>query len=149
MAEKRDAPGRIWRAVETARARALQRLDAAARNAVQAPFGATPFVTDLAHRLARDFTAMGLIVHDSPQSITSGGVWLGECPEYPAVIASWTQHTASAAVLGTLRHLDMQTTMNFNLYEIVRLLGYTARLYGPGGAIVVLAPPDPGHRPRI
>ncbi len=149
VAGEQDAPGRIWRAVEAARARALQRLDASAGNAVQPPFGKTPFVTNLARKLARDLTAVGLVVHDSAKSVTDGGVWLGECPDYPAVIATWTQHTASAAVLGALRHLDLQTTMNFNLYEIVRLLGYAARPYGPGGAVVVLGGPERGHRPGI
>lgn len=90
--------------------------------------------------LARDLTALGLVVHDSSKSVTTGGVWLAPCADSPGVIVAWTQHGASAAVLGSRLHLDLQQAMNFDLFEVLHILGYAAKGYGAGGAHVVTAP---------
>ena len=89
--------------------------------------------------LARDLTALGMTVHDSSKSVATGGVWLAPCPEHVGVIVVWTQHDASAAVLGSLLHRDLQETMNIDLAEVLRILGYALRAYGSGGAHVVIA----------
>jgi hypothetical protein len=93
---------------------------------------------ELGKSLARDLTALGLIVHDSSTSVPTGGVWLAPCLERPGVIVSWTQHDASAAVLGPRLHCDLQETMNFDLCGVLRLLGYTVRPYDTGGAHLVI-----------
>ena len=90
--------------------------------------------------LARDLTALGMVVHDSSKSVTAGGVWLGPCPDHPGVIVAWTQHDASAAVLGGDLHRDLQETLNFGLDDALRILGYAVKTYGTGGAHVVTAP---------
>lgn len=89
--------------------------------------------------LARDLTALGLVVHDSSKSMCTGGVWLAPCPEYPGVLVVWTQHNASAAVFGPRLYRDLQETMNFDLSEVLRILGYTVKVYGIGGSHVVTA----------
>jgi hypothetical protein len=93
---------------------------------------------ELAKSLARDLTALGITVHDSSTSVPTGGVWLAPCREQPGVIVSWTQHGASAAVLGAQLHRDLQETMNFDLCGVLRLLGYTVRRYDSGGAHLVI-----------
>jgi hypothetical protein len=137
---------RVWRAIDQHRARALQQLDALAANALgdlfPSPRSSDPAPSDdyvLARMLARDLTALGMVVHDSSRSVATGGVWLAPCVDYPGVIAVWTQHDASAAVLGSSLHCDLQETMNFDLSEVLRILGYTVRPYGSGGAHVVTA----------
>ncbi|MEW6471541.1 MAG: hypothetical protein AB1679_04670 [Actinomycetota bacterium] len=137
---------RIWRAIDDHRARALHQLDALAANALgdlflsrrQKPSDTAQY--KLARKIARDLTALGMVVHDSAKSVSTGGVWLAPCPDYPAVLAAWTQHEASAAVLGARRHRDLQETMNYDLAEVLRLLGYTVKTYGSGRAHVVIAP---------
>ena len=90
--------------------------------------------------LARDLTALGMVVHDSSKSVGAGGVWLAPCPDDVGVIVVWTQHDASAAVLGSRLHRDLQETMNFDLAEVLRILGYAVKVYGSGAAHVVTAP---------
>jgi hypothetical protein len=145
VAEESHTEHRVWRAIDQQRARALQQLDAVATNALGDLFPA-PRRSDtasshhvLARMLARDLTALGMVVHDSSTSVAAGGVWLAPCPDHPGVIAVWTQHDASAAVLGSRLHCDLQETMNFDLSEVLRILGYTVRVYGGGGAHVVTA----------
>lgn len=110
MAEESHADDRIWRAVDQHRARALQQLDALAANALGDLFPSRRRASSpdrhhgLAHMLARDLTALGMVVHDSSRSVSTGGVWLAPCPDYPGVIVVWTQHDASAAVLGARLH---------------------------------------------
>jgi hypothetical protein len=94
----------------------------------------------LARMLARDLTALGMVVHDSSKSVTAGGVWLAPCPDHPGVMVAWTQHDASAAVLGADLHCDLQETLNFDLGEVLRILGYAVKALGTGGAHVVTAP---------
>ena len=137
---------RIWRAIDQHRARALQQLDALAANALGDLFASRRRAPSndrhhgLAYMLARDLTALGMVVHDSSKSVSTGGVWLAPCPDYPGVIVVWTQHDASAAVLGARLHRDLQGAMNFELSEVLRILGYTLNVYGSGGAHVVTAP---------
>ena len=146
MDEEPDTDGRFWRAIEQHRARALQQLDAVAANALGDLFpsrrrGPSPDPDHaLARMLARDLTALGMAVHDSSKSVATGGVWLAPCVEPPGVIVTWTQHDASAAVLGSGLHSDLQQTMNLDLYEVLRLLGYQVQAYGSGGAHIVTAP---------
>ena len=143
MAEESHTEDRVWRAVDQHRARSLQQLDAVAANALgdlfpsRRPGGTSEFEYALARSLARDLTALGMVVHDSSESVATGGVWLAPCLDHPGVIAVWTQHDASAAVLGSRLHRDLQETMNFDLSEVLRILGYTVRAYGTGGAHVV------------
>ena len=67
------------------------------------------------------------------------------------MIVAWTQHEASAAVLGRRLHCELQQRMNLDLGEALRILGYTVKLYGSGSAHVVTtarrtetpAPPPP------
>lgn len=144
MAEESNTRGRIWRAIEGHRARALQQLDAAAAGALRDLFprsrASVPEpIHDLARMLARDLTALGFVVHDSSMAVAAGGVWLAPCQDGPGVIVSWTQHDASAAVLGCKLHRDLQQIMNFDLHVVLRMLGYTVRRSGGGGANVVLA----------
>lgn len=144
MAEE-HTDDRISRAIDQHRARALQQLDALAANALGDLFPSRRRASSpdchhaLAHMLARDLTALGMVVHDSSKSVHTGGVWLAPCPDYPGVIVVWTQHDASAAVLGARLHRDLQETMNFDLSEVLRILGYTLKVYGSGGAHVVTA----------
>lgn len=145
MAEESHADDRIDRAIAEHRARALQQLDGLAANALGDLFRSrrrAPSTSshDLAHRLARDLTALGMAVHDSSRSATTGGVWLAPCLDDPGVIVVWTQHEASAAVLGPRLHRDLQVTMNFDLCEVLRILGYAVKPYGSGEAHVVTAP---------
>ena len=146
MAEESHTDDRIWRAIDAHRARALYQLDATAANALGDLFRArrreaSPELRyDLARMIARDLTALGMVVHDSATSVWSGGVWLAPCPEFSGVIVVWTQHDASAAVLGPALHHDLQETMNFDLAEVLRMLGYTVKAYSSGGAHVVTAP---------
>lgn len=144
MADESHTDDRIWRAVEDQRFRALQQLEALAGNAVgdlfRSPHRASPFDHYIARMLAQDLTALGMAVHDSAKSITTGGVWLAPCREYPGVIVAWTQHDASAAVFGVRLHRELQGMMNFDLYEVLCELGYTIKPYGNGGAHVVTAP---------
>jgi hypothetical protein len=134
-----------WRAIDEHRARALQELDALAANALGDLFPSHRRVSSdsdhrLARMLARDLTALGMVVHDSSKSVGTGGVWLAPCADGPGVIVVWTQHAASAAVLGSRLHRDLQETMNFDLYEVLRLLGYAVKVCSGGGAHVVTAP---------
>ena len=144
MAEESQAESRIWRAIEEHRARALHQLDSVAANSLGDLFGRLPRAPccesthELAKSLARDLTALGLIVHDSSASVPTGGVWLAPCPERAGVIVSWTQHDASAAVLGPKLHCELQETMNFDLCGVLRLLGYTVTRYDGGAAHLVL-----------
>ncbi len=146
MAEESHTYDRICRAIDQHRARALQQLDALAANALGDLFPSRGRASSpdrdhvLARMLARDLTALGMVVHDSSKSVTTGGVWLAPCADYPGVIVVWTQHDASAAVLGSRLHLDLQETMNFDLAEVLRILGYALKVYGSGGAHVVTAP---------
>lgn len=146
MAEEPHTADRIWRAIDEQRARSLQQLDAIAAKSLGDLFPSRRWAASsdcgrvLAHMLARDLTALGMVVHDSSKSVTTGGVWLGPCPDERGVIVVWTQHDASAAVLGARLHRDLQETMNFDLSEVLRLLGYTLRAYGSGGAHIVTAP---------
>ena len=145
MAEESHIEGRIWRAIDEHRARTLQQLDAVAANALGDLFPAQRRESssdcdhDLARMLARDLTALGLVVHDSSKSMATGGVWLAPCPDYPGVLVVWTQHDASAAVLGPRLYRDLQETMNFDLSQVLRILGYTVNVYGIGGSHVVTA----------
>ena len=145
MAEESHTYDRICRAIDQHRARALQQLDALAANALGDLFPSRRRASSsdcdhaLAHMLARDLTALGMVVHDSSRSVTTGGVWLAPCVDYPGVIVAWTQHDASAAVLGARLHRELQETMNFDLSEVLRILGYTLKVYGSGGAHVVTA----------
>jgi hypothetical protein len=155
MAEESHTDDRIWRAIDAHRARALYQLDAAAANALGDLFRAqrrearSQVRYDLARMIARDLTALGMVVHDSATSVSSGGVWLAPCPEFSGVIVVWTQHDASAAVLGASLHRDLQETMNFDLADILRTLGYTVKVYSSGAAHVVTAPRSTStpHRP--
>ena len=145
VAEESHTDDRIWQAIDRHRARALHGLDALAANALGGMFRArrrrlADSEYDLAHRIARDFTALGLVVHDSATNVSTGGVWLASCLEYRGVIVAWTQHEASAAVLGRHLHCELQDTMNFDLGEVLRILGYTVKVYGSGRAHVVTAP---------
>jgi hypothetical protein len=145
VADESHTDHRIWRAIDDHRARALHQLDALAANALGDLFrGRRPKPSDaqyeLARTIARDLTALGMVVHDSAKSVSNGGVWLAPCPDYPAVLAAWTQHEASAAVLGARLHRDLQETMNYDLAEVLRILGYTVKTYGSGRAHVVIAP---------
>ena len=146
MAEESHTADRIWRAIDEQRARSLHQLDAVAAKSLGDLFPSRRWAASsdcdrvLARMLARDLTAVGMVVHDSSKSVTTGGVWLGPCPDHPGVIVVWTQHDASAAVLGARLHRDLQETMNFDLSEVLRLLGYTPRVYGSGGAHIVTAP---------
>lgn len=145
VAEESDTYDRIWRAVDEHRADALQQLDAVASNAMGDLFSSRRRDSSsdpdhkLARMLARDLTALGIVVHASSKSVPTGGVWLGPCIDHPGVIVTWTQHAASAAVLGSARHRDLQETMNFDLSEVLRTLGYTVKAYGGGGAHLVTA----------
>lgn len=146
MAEESHTDHRIWRAVDDHRARALHQLDALAANALGDLFSARRLKSsdgqhELARMIARDLTALGTVVHDSTKSVSTGGVWLAPCPDYFGVLAAWTQHEASAAVLGPRLHRDLQETMNYDLSEVLRILGYTVSAYGGGRAHVVIAPP--------
>jgi hypothetical protein len=145
VAEEFHTYDRIYRAIDEHRARALQQLDALVGNALGDLFRSRRRASSdsdhkLARMLARDLTALGMVVHDSSKSVVTGGVWLAPCAEGPGVIVVWTQHDASAAVLGSRLHRDLQATMNFDLYEILRMLGYTVEVCGSGGAHVVTAP---------
>lgn len=146
MAEESHTDDRIWRAIDEHRARALQQLDAVAANALGDLFPSRRRMSSsdgnhvLARLLARDLTALGMVVHDSSKSVPTGGVWLAPCPDGPGVMVVWTQHDASAAVLGSRLHRDLQETMNFDLAEVLRILGYAVKVYGSGGAHVVTAP---------
>jgi hypothetical protein len=145
MAKKPHTDDWIWRAIDEHRARALQHLDAVAANALgdlcasrrRGMSSDDDYV--LARMLARDLTALGMVVHDSSKSVGTGGVWLAPCPDHAGVLVVWTQHEASAAVVGSRLHLDLQETMNFDLSEVLRILGYTLEVYGTGGAHVVIA----------
>lgn len=143
MAEESHTYHRICRAIDQHRARALQQLDALAANALGDLFSPRRRTSSsdcnhtLAHMLARDLTALGMVVHDSSKSVTTGGVWLAPCADYPGVIVVWTQHDASAAVLGARLHRDLQETMNFDLSDVLRILGYSLQVYGSGAAHVV------------
>lgn len=144
MAEESHTDDRIWRTIDQHRARALQRLDALAANALGGVFRArrrrlSDSAYDLAHTIARDLTALGVVVHDSSTSLSAGGIWLTPCPEYRGVIVAWTQHEASAAVLGPRLHCELQQKMNSDLGEALHILGYTVKLYGSGRAHVVTA----------
>jgi hypothetical protein len=81
-----------------------------------------------------------MVVHDSSTSVATGGVWIAPCADGPGVVVVWTQHAASDAVVGTRLHSDLQETMNFDLYEVLRLLGYAVRTCSSGGTHVVTAP---------
>ena len=157
MAEESHTDDRIWRTIDQHRARALQRLDGLAVNALGGLFRMrrrrlSDWEYHLAHTLARDLTALGTVVHDSATSMSTGGVWLTPCPEYRGIIVTWTQHEASAAVLGRRLHCELQQKMNADLGETLRMLGYTVKIYGSGNAHVVTtprpintpAPPPPG-----
>jgi hypothetical protein len=146
VTEESHTDDRIWRAIDQQRARALQRLDAIAANALGDLFPSRRRASSpgrdhaLARMLARDLTALGMVVHDSSKSVGAGGVWLAPCPDDVGVIVVWTQHDASAAVLGSRLHRDLQETMNFDLAEVLRILGYAVKVYGSGAAHVVTAP---------
>lgn len=145
MAEEPHTDDRIWRSIDQHRARALQRLDALAANALGDVFRLrrrrlSDSEFNLAHMIARDLTALGMVVHDSTTSMSTGGVWLTPCSEYRGVIVAWTQHEASAAALGPRLHCELQQEMNFDLGEALRILGYTVKVYGSGRAHVVTAP---------
>lgn len=146
MAEGSGTDDRIWRAIDQHRARALHELDAVAANALGDLFPSRRGASssdpdhDLACMLARDLTALGMVVHDSSKSVAAGGVWLAPCPDHSGVIVAWTQHDASAAVLGADLHGDLQETLNFDLNEVLRILGYAVKAYGTGGAHIVTAP---------
>src|SRR5688572_29408766 len=81
VAEGSGTDDRVWRAVDQHRARALHELYAVAANALgdlfpsrrRAP-SASPDL-HLARMLARDLTALGMVVPDSSTSVTAGGVW--------------------------------------------------------------------------
>ena len=145
MAEDSHTDDRIWRTIDQHRARALQRLDGLAANALGGVFRArrrklSDSEYNLAQMIARDLTALGMVVHDSSTSMSTGGVWLTPCPEYRGVIVAWTQHEASAAVFGRRLHCELQQAMNFDLGEALRILGYTVKVYGLGKAHVVTTP---------
>lgn len=146
MAEEPHTDDRISRAIAEQRARAIHELESVAVNSLGDLFRslrrvATPDPShQLAYRLARDLTALGLVVHDSSKSVSTGGVWLGPCLDDEGVLVTWTQHDASAAVLGARRHLDLQETLNFDLCEALRILGYTVQPYDGGSAHVVTDP---------
>ena len=145
MAEDSHTDDRIWRTIDQHRARALQRLEGLAANALGGVFRArrrklSDSEYNLAHMIARDLTALGMVVHDSATSMSNGGVWLTPCTEYRGVIVAWTQHEASAAVFGRRLHCELQQTMNFDLGEALRILGYTVKVYGSGKAHVVTTP---------
>lgn len=145
MAEESHTDDRIWRAIDEQRARALQKLDAVAANSLGDLFPSRRRAESsdcdrvLACMLARDLTALGMVVHDSATSVVTGGVWLAPCPDCRGIIVAWTQHDASAAVLGSRLHRDLQETMNFDLSEVLRILGYTLKVYSSGAAHVVTA----------
>ena len=148
MSERFDSAEHIARAIDQHRARALLRLDGMATNAVGRTFDScsssehSAFVADLASTIARDLTALGLLAHTSAHGAVPGGVWLAPAPDRPGVIVSWTQHEASAAVLGPSLHLRLQRQMNLALFEILLALHYPAEEYGGGGAHIVI-----GFRP--
>ena len=145
VAEESHTDDRIWRTIDQHRARALQRLDGIAANALNGQFRVrrrrlSDSEYNLAHMIARDLTALGMVVHDSSTSLSTGGVWLTPCPEYRGVIVAWTQHEASAAVLGRRLHCELQLKTNSDLGEALRMLGYTVKVYGSGRAHVVTTP---------
>ena len=145
MAEESHTDDRIVRTIAQHRARALQQLDGVAAKALGDLFPSRRRARStsdhgLARRLARDLTALGMAVHDSSRSAATGGVWLAPCPDGPGVMVVWTQHEASAAVLGPRLHRDLQVTMNFDLCEVLRLLGYAVKAYDSGQGHVVTAP---------
>ncbi len=142
MAEESHIHDRIWQAIDQQRAHALRKLDAVAAYALGDLFqrGTAGADHDLARMLARDLTALGMVVHDSSASVPTGGVWLAPCMGHPGVIVAWTQHAASAAVLGPALHRDLQETMNFDLHEILRILGYPVKSYGGGRSHIVTGP---------
>jgi hypothetical protein len=98
-----------------------------------------------------DLTALGMVVHDSATSVPTGGVRLAPCSEFSGVIVVWTEHDASAAVLGAALHRDLQETMNIDLVEVLRMLRYTVQGYSCGAAHVVTAarPVITPHRPPL
>jgi hypothetical protein len=92
VAEEFHAARRIWRAIDDHRARALHHLDALAANALGGLFRArdskpSDFRYELARMIARDLTARGMVVHDSANSVSAGGVWLAPAPTTPR--CSW------------------------------------------------------------
>lgn len=139
VAEDSHTDDRIWRSIDEQRARSLHQLESLAANALGGLFpgrrSSSGSHHELAHLLARDLVALGLVVHDSAQSVATGGVWLAPCSEPPGVLVAWTQHEASAAILGPRLHLDLQWTMNFDLSEMLRALGYAVQAYGGGAGI--------------
>lgn len=144
MSEPFPRDDRFGRTIDEQRSRALSRLDAATTSAVSKHFAAAAgpgtddaFVTDLARRLARDLTAIGLGVSDYTCGAVPGGVWLAPAPDRPGVIVTWTQHDASALALGPRMHSELQRAMNMILFEIIHSLGYSVERYGPCGAHVV------------
>ena len=85
VAEESHTDDRIWRTIDQHRARALQRLDGIAANALNGQFRVrrrrlSDSEYNLAHMIARDLTALGMVVHDSSTSLSTGGVWLTPCP---------------------------------------------------------------------
>ena len=144
MAEESHTGDRIWRAIDEHRARSLHQLHALAANALGGLFpvrrsSASDSEYELARMIARDLTAIGLVVHDSARSVSTGGVWLAPCGEPPGVLVAWTQHDASVEVLGQRLQRDLQETMNFDIAEALRILGYTVKGYGIGSAHVITA----------
>lgn len=143
VAEESHTDDRFGRAIDEQRARSLHQLHALAANALGDLFPARrgrrspDFGYELARTIARDLTALGMVVHDSARSVSTGGVWLAPCVEYPGVIVTWTQHEASATVLGPRLQRDLQETMNFDISEALRMLGYTVKGYGIGSAHLV------------
>jgi len=143
MSEPSFSDDRFRRAVDDLRLRAVRRLDALAGEALGKSFsaGAAPgtaaFVTELARRVARDLTAIGLSVADHTHAAVPGGVWLAPAPDLPGVIVSWTQHDASATAFGLRMHGELQRQLNLILFEVLHTLGYAVERYGPGGAHII------------
>ena len=143
--EESHTDDRIWRAIDEHRSRSLHQLDALAANALGDVFpvrrrSPSDGQYELPRMIARDLVALGMVVHDSARSVSTGGVWLAPCGEDSGVVVTWTQHDASAAVLGQRLHRDLQETMNFDISEVLRMLGYTVKGHGSGSAHVVTAP---------
>jgi hypothetical protein len=151
MSGQSHSEDRLERTMDQQRTRAVEELESLAAASLGRTFGtpAAPGNTalaDLARTLARDLTAVGFVVHDDAIGPIPGGVWLAPAPDTPGVIVTWTQHEASAAVLGFPMYCELQRQLSLDVFEVLHGLGYPVRLYRGSAHIVTdFRPPFDGE----